>query len=284
MPPTVAVIATGAMGAAIGARLHENGVRVISLLDGRSEASRKRAADAGIANTDEAGVAGADVILSVVPPGEAVALAKRLAPALTAATRKPLYTDCNAISPQTARAVADVIAPTGCAFVDGGIIGGPPREHYRGPIIYVSGESAPQLEARNAAGLFFRAIDGGIGAASALKMSYGGITKGVTALGAAMILAAERAGVAGPFHAELADSQPALFAFLKRQIPGMYQKAYRWVAEMDEVGASAGRDAEAGIYQGLSDFFDRLARDEAGAKQETGRLRSFLSKDKPTAS
>lgn len=283
MPPTVAVIATGAMGAAIGARLHENGVRVISLLDGRSEASRKRAADAGIANSDEAGVAAADVILSVVPPGEAVALAKRLAPALTAATHKPLYADCNAINPQTMREIESILRPAGCDVVDGGIIGGPPRENYRGPAIYVSGKSAPRLETLNAAGLFFRAIDGDIGAASALKMSYGGITKGLTALGSAMILAAERAGVADAFHAELADSQPAVFAFLKRHIPGMYQKAYRWVAEMDEVGASAGGDAEARIYRGLSEFFDRIAQDEAGAKQETDRLRSFLLKDKPAA-
>src|SRR5206468_6394372 len=120
-------------------------------------------------------------------------------------------------------------------FVDGGIIGAPPQPGSKGPVLYVSGEAASRLLVLRAHGLQIRAVEGGIGAASALKVSYAGITKGLTALGAAMMLVATRAGVADALYAELAASQPALLAWFTRQIPGMYQKAYRWVAEMEEI-------------------------------------------------
>ena len=46
MNPTVAVVAQGAMGAGVGGRLVERGLRVVTSLAGRSEASAKRAAAA----------------------------------------------------------------------------------------------------------------------------------------------------------------------------------------------------------------------------------------------
>ena len=128
MPPTVAVIAQGAMGAGFGRRLTGRGVTVLTSLAGRSARSAERAAAAGMRAVTDAEIAGADIILSIIPPAEARALAERLAPHLAAAARKPLYVDCNAISPGTARAVAAVITASGACFADGGIIGGPPRQ------------------------------------------------------------------------------------------------------------------------------------------------------------
>ena len=45
---TIAVIAPGAMGAGIGMHLARHGARVVTSLDGRSAASRARAAAAGM--------------------------------------------------------------------------------------------------------------------------------------------------------------------------------------------------------------------------------------------
>ena len=59
-----------------------------------------------------------------------------------------------------------------------------------------------------------RVLDGPLTAASALKMSYAGITKGFTALGAAMMLAATRGGSAEALKAELAESRPDLLRYL----------------------------------------------------------------------
>ena len=136
----IGVIAQGMMGAGVGRRLHESGATVRTLLTGRSQASAERARTAGMAaaaNEREL-LSGADFFLSILPPGEAEALAQHLAPALTALDRKPVYVDCNAVSPQTAIRIGEIIAPTGADFVDAGIIGGPPRPGYS-PTIYASG-------------------------------------------------------------------------------------------------------------------------------------------------
>src|SRR5262249_24713601 len=79
-------------------------------------------------------------------------------------------------------------------------------------------------------GLIVRVLEGPLTAVSALKMSYAGITKGFTALGAAMMLAAIRGGSAAALKAELSESRPDLLRYLSNQVPAMYSKAYRWVA------------------------------------------------------
>ena len=110
-----------------------------------------------------------------------------------------------------------------------------------------------------------------------MKMSYAGITKGFTALGTVMMLAASRAGTAEALHRELAATQPQLLAWLTRQVPNMYSKAYRWVAEMEEIaGFVAEDDAARQMFAGTARLYERLAGDEAGRKQETGALTAFL--------
>ena len=124
--------------------------------------------------------------------------------------------------------------PTGADFVDAGIIGGPPRPGYS-PTIYASGPTAGQTAVLRDWGIDWRVIDGPIGAASALKMSYAGITKGTTAIAAAMLLGAARFGCGEALIAELTESQPEMLARMRSGIPRMYDKAYRWVAEMEEI-------------------------------------------------
>ncbi len=276
--PTVAVIAPGNMGAAVGAQLARNGVRVLTVLKGRSNATCKRAAAAGMTDASEAEIAGADVLLSIVPPGEALGLAKALKPALRAANRKPIYVECNAVSPQTVSEIGAVIAETDCPFVDGGIIGPPPRVDSSKTRLYVSGPEAGRLGELNRYGLAIRVMDDVIGHASALKMSYGALNKGIIALGAIMALAAERAGVGQAFRAELVESQSDLLDKLARAVPDMLPKAYRWVAEFEEVARFTGTGAEAEIFDGIAKLYDRIAKDFEGPKTETGALARFYEK------
>ena len=202
MKPIVAVISPGAMGSAVARRLTENGIEVRTSLTGRSEATAARAKSAGmLAVTDEQVVA-ADIILSILPPGDALALAERLAPVMARAPRRPVYVDCNAVSPETVRRIAAVITAAECPFVDGGIIGGPPRTGTRTKI-YLSGPEASRVAALEQYGLEMPVLAGAVGVASAMKMSYAGITKGFTALGAMMMLAATRGGTAKDLRREL---------------------------------------------------------------------------------
>jgi L-threonate 2-dehydrogenase len=284
MAPTVVVIAPGEMGSGVGRRLKERGCTVRTSLEGRSKTSAERAARAGMTpiEDDAALIEGADFVLSIIPPGEALALAERLAPALSQAKRKPAYADCNAVSPERVRAVAAVIAPTGAPFADIGIIGAPPKADDAGPRLYASGEGARPLLVLRDYGLDLRLIEAGIGEASALKMGYASLTKGLTAIGASMMEAAMASGIAPALQAELAASQPQLSAWLARQVPGMYAKAYRWVAEMEEIADFVGADPAAqAIYRGAARLYQRVAAENGkrGAPDNMiDRLDAFLKR------
>ena len=279
MTPIVAIIAPGNMGAAMARRLAEHKVTVLTSLAGRSEASIKRAREAGMSAASERALAEADFLLSIVPPGDALALARRLAGVLTAANKKPIYVECNAVNPRTMTEIADIIAATGCPFVGAAIIGPPPKPGSINTKFYASGPAAGAFAKLNDHGLDVRVLDGATTAASALKMSYAGITKGFTALGAAMILAATRGGSAEALKAELAESQPALLGYLSRQLPSMYGKAYRWVAELEEIAGFVGeaRDEHA-MLTAAARFYERIAQDVEGEKKEVGALDKFLTK------
>jgi len=277
MTLTVAIIAPGNMGAAVGGRLTENKVNVLTSLAGRSQASAARAKAAGMTAVADAQLTESDFLLSIVPPGDALALAQRLAPVLGAANKKPVYVDCNALSPQTVERVAAVIAATGCPFVGAGIIGPPPKPGTTNTKIYASGPHAADLARLNDYGLIVRVLAGPLTAASALKMSYAGITKGFTALGAAMMLAATRGGSVEALKAELAESQPALLGFLTRQTPAMYSKAYRWVAEMEEISDFVGKDyPEHAMLDASARLYERIAADFDGEKKEVGVMDKFV--------
>jgi 3-hydroxyisobutyrate dehydrogenase-like beta-hydroxyacid dehydrogenase len=278
---TVTVIASGEMGAGVGGRLNQRGARVLTSLNGRSAGSAARAGKAGMipVENDADLVAQSDFILSIVPPGDAIALARRLAPPLKASGRKPVYVDCNAVSAETTIAVGAIIAETGCEYVDAGIIGGPPSGHSPGPRLYASGAAAAGFERLKSFGLDVRTLDAPIGAASALKMSYAGITKGLSAIASAMIVSASRAGVADALHAELAHSQAAILEVIAGNIPRMFPKAYRFVAEMEEIAAYA-QDTQGArnMYEGAARLYQRVADGVAAQPpgDEVARLAGFF--------
>jgi len=279
MTPVVAVIAPGMMGAAVGQRLVENGLKVVTSLKGRSDETRARAKNAGLVDASDEEIAATDFVLSILPPGDAVSLAQRFVPTLTASNSKPVYVDCNAISPPTTQRVAAAIATTGSPFVDAGIIGSPPKTGDVGPRFYASGPHARRFATLKPYGLDVRVLEGPLTAASAMKMSYAGITKGTQALAAVMMLAATRGGTAEALFAELSSSQPQMLAWLKRSLSIMPPKAYRWVAEMHEIADFVGEDPAAHeLYVGAAHFYEQVAKDFDGDQAQVKALEAFLSK------
>jgi 3-hydroxyisobutyrate dehydrogenase-like beta-hydroxyacid dehydrogenase len=278
MKPDVAIVAAGSMGAGVARRLAEHGVRVLTLLAGRSAASQQRAAEAGMVAVSADALVDVDFVLSIVPPGNALAFAEQTAFALKSAQRKPVFVDCNAVSPATVRHIHAVITATGTDFIDAGIIGMPPVAGRKdGPQIYASGEHASKLQALAAYGLDIRVLEGPVGAASALKMAYAGISKGHIAVFAAMVLAAQRSGCADALRAQLAETDSALLASMATRIPRAFPKAYRWVAEMQEIAEFAREDPAArDIWTGISQLYERLARDLTGSRSETDGLARFF--------
>jgi 3-hydroxyisobutyrate dehydrogenase-like beta-hydroxyacid dehydrogenase len=171
------------------------------------------------------------------------------------------------------------VQATGAVFVDGGIVGPPPSPDSKNTRIYLSGDAAPEVAVLQDYGLSMPVQPGPIGAASAMKLSYAGFTKGFTALGAGMMLAASRAGTADALLAEMTISQPALLGWLTRQMPRMPDKAYRWVAEMEEIATFVGEDpATEQFYRAAAQFYERIAADIEGAHKETDALNAFCAK------
>src|SRR6266536_3275034 len=139
---TVGLLHPGEMGATVGATVVGGGARVLWASEGRSRATRARALEIGLedAGTLASVVRATRVILSVVPPPGALALAR----AVAALGFRGLYVDANAVAPDTAREIGRVVEAAGARFVDGGIIG--PATRTRGTTrLYLSGSDAPGI-------------------------------------------------------------------------------------------------------------------------------------------
>lgn len=278
MAPIIGLIAQGAMGAGIGRRLVGNGLQVRTVLDGRSAASSERAAKAGMSAARWEDMAQVDIFLSIVPPAEAPPLAARLAPIFKASAKKPVYADLNAVSPETAKQIAATIEAAGCVFADGGILGQPPGASDKGPSIFVSGEGAAKIGELRRFGLDIRVMDAPVGAASSVKMCFAGINKGFTAMAAMMILAATRDGAAEHLRGEIFAIVPGLSETLDLNLPRMYDKAYRFAPEMEEIAEYAAADpAAAQVYRAFAKFYERIAADMKDGKAEIDALRAFTA-------
>ncbi len=275
--PVIAVIAQGTMGSGVGGRLAQRGVDVLTSLAGRSTASGERAAKAGMRDASDEEIARADIVLSIVPPSDAMALAERLAPTIAKSQKKPIYIDCNAVSSDLVQRIGKVIQATGAPFADGGIIGGPPRDGYDGPSVYIAAAPQGALDPLVRGGLSIKVLDGPVGAASALKMSYAAITKGLTGIASASILAAAKYGASDALFAELSGSQKGLLPVIARSIPDMHAKAYRFVGEMEEIADHFGRESSAEIYRGMAALYQEIADDlAAGGKGDVAALKAFF--------
>lgn len=265
----IAIIGAGAMGSGIGKLLTEAGADVCTPLEGRSEQTCQRAAEAGMADATWADCAASDFILSIVAPSQATPAAKGLAGESPPAGRSPVFLECNAIHPDEARAIAGFVSEAGYRCVDGGIVGGSPGlgGGAPSPRFYVSGPDAPAVAPLAELGLAIEELDAPIGAASALKMSFAGISKGQTALLAMIALLAHREEVAGPLLTALRRTQSGLVAWGEMQLPQLHNKSARWVEEMEILSAML--DVAPGgpeLFSGLRDFFEGIsARDASDA-------------------
>lgn len=266
---TVALLSPGDMGQAVGTLLVAGGVRVVTRVAGRSERTRGLARAAGFVDLPSLDdlVREAEMVLSIVPPAQALAVARDVAAALRATGARVTYVDCNAIAPRTAREVAAVITPTGSGFVDAGIVGGPPRDA-PSPRVYASGPDRAHFGALRDAGLDVLQLGDAVGEASALKMCYAALTKGTTAIATELLVAARKLGVYDTLIVELRDSQPAQAKRMADAVPAMPGKAHRWIAEMQEIARTF---EDVGltplIFQGAAEMYRLTAESEIGGER-----------------
>lgn len=236
---TVAILSPGDMGHAVGRALGNHGLEVITSLEGRSERTRKLAFDGNFQDVPDLKelASRADLILSILVPSEAIGVARKMADAIRDSGSAPPFVDCNAVSPQSAQVMSEIIGTAGGSFVDGSIIGGPPGRG-ASPRIYVSGPGSTVMTQLDGKGIEVRPMGDEVGRASAIKMCYAAGTKGTAALHTALLTAAEALGVSEELAAELKSSQPDVLARLEGQVPNLPIAAGRWIGEMEEIAAT----------------------------------------------
>ena len=255
----VGLVGCGAMGSAIGARLRDGGVRVVAALDGRSDRTRRLAAEAGIEDVGglDVLVRDAGVVLSVVPPGAAEDAAEAIAAVAVGA--RPLVADLNAIAPATALAIEARLAERGLETVDGSISGPPPHAPST-TRIYLSGARAAEVAALPLTGVERVLVGAEVGLASAVKMCTASVYKGRVALLAQALRTAQAFGVVEHVLDDLVDTGLANRARTGGTIGKASAKAWRYVPEMEQIAATqgaAGLTPE--LFRAIADVYAELA-------------------------
>jgi 3-hydroxyisobutyrate dehydrogenase-like beta-hydroxyacid dehydrogenase len=222
------------MGAAVGAVLRSQGIPVVWASEGRSDETRARAEAAGLEDVGSVqAVAQSDVVFSICPPHAVLEVAR-------SADFGGVYVDANAVSPATAAEVGTAVG----AFVDGGIVGSPPREPGT-TRLYLSGDRAADVaELFAGSALDARVVSN----ASAVKMAYAGWTKGTAAMLLAIRELARREGVEETLLAEWELSLPGLLERYERAERSAAAKGWRWVGEMEEIAATFEADGLPGGF------------------------------------
>jgi 3-hydroxyisobutyrate dehydrogenase-like beta-hydroxyacid dehydrogenase len=233
------------MGHAVGRVLAEHGVDIMTCLAGRSERTHRLASAAGFIEmpTLEDLVCEADLVLSILVPVDAEAIACQLAGALKATGAQPYIADCNAISPMRSAKIETIIQSAGGRFIDASIIGPPPGQSAP-PRFYVSGIHAEVMLPLDGKGIVVKSLGETIGRASGIKMCYAALTKGTSTLQVALLTAAESMGLTEELRQELAYSQAAALQNMESTIPRLPPNAHRWVGEMEEIASTF---AEVGV-------------------------------------
>ena len=267
---TIAILSPGEMGAAVGRALSRAGLSVITTLEGRGGATRERAVAAGFRDGGPLAevVGAADLVLSILPPENALALGEAVAAAMRESGRTPPFADCNAVAPETTVRIGQLIAGAGADFIDGGIIGGPPGDGGPPTRFFVSGPRADLMGVLDGKGIAVKPCGPEIGRASAVKMAYAGITKGTSALHAAMLIAAERLGVADALHDELQYSQGAFYRRMEAMTPALPAVSARYVGEMLEIARTMEScGLTGGFHEGAAELYRLLERSPFSAER-----------------
>jgi len=214
----------------------------------------------------------ADVILSVCPPLAALEVARSVA------GFQGIYVDANAVSPATAREVAEIVTAGGGRCVDGGIIGAPPRSPGDSRL-YLSGLWAGEIsDLFTDTPLGAQVIGDEIGQASAVKMAYAAWTKGTAALILAIRALAHAEGVEQTLIAEWQQSQPALTARPHAAARSALQKGWRWVAEMEEIAATmAAAGLPPGFHQAAAAIYTRVPHPNAESPPSEPSLTTVIN-------
>ena len=169
--------------------------------------------------------------------------------------------------------MAEIFSSTSVRFVDGGIIGGPPRlqpdKTWSNPSLVVSGPCKIQEDLASI--LNVTHIADTIGPASGLKMCFASMTKGLTAIAIQSFTTAHQLGVLEQLQSHLRVYSSKTGELATRGLVGMPPKAYRWVDEMKEIAETFHVEGgfDKSIFTGASEVYKFVAKETDLGKEKT---------------
>ncbi|MER5382220.1 DUF1932 domain-containing protein [Streptomyces sp. NPDC002688] len=269
---TLGVLHPGSMGAAVAAQALRSGAEVLWCPDGRSVGTRERAERYGLTpvRTLSEMTERADVILSLCPP----AAAEDVARAVAECSFARIYVDGNAVSPATMANISGILQRSGSIVVDGSVIGSPPSDS-KSPRLYLAGptetlSAVVQLFAGSA--VQTRPLPGGIGKASALKLSYSSYQKASRALAAVAYALASDHGVEAELL-DIAQGRTTNYLAETAYFSKVAARSWRWGPEMREAAHAL---EEAGLPTDLADAATTVMDRWTGLKDTSPDLARVL--------
>jgi 3-hydroxyisobutyrate dehydrogenase-like beta-hydroxyacid dehydrogenase len=278
----IAVLYPGAMGRALSEALAPLDHSLISYVAERGTRTQENAHRVGMRAmcSFEEMVDTAEVVVSVVPPDAASAVARRYAAALARSSswsrvnRRPLFVDTNSVAPSTVIASDKLIGSAGGRFVDGVFLG-PSTPISPRTLLMLSGPDAPAAAEIFGPAVTTRSIGSTIGHASAVKMGIALMTKALTALFLEMACAAGKAECLDATLEVMRRLYPGTMEFVERNLPTYPTHATRrivemkdaqlWLAELGQLGA---------MTQAATDVLELVS--SVGLKGATGTFDPLL--------
>jgi len=233
---TIGILYPGDMGHSVAQVLLEDGFSVVTTLVGRSERTRRLCANTATLVLDSmaAVIVRADTVLSIIPPTAAKTVATDFAAAVRQTGHRPLFVDANAVSPMTAQEVGEIIAQVEASYLDACIVG--PARDVRGRCtFYVSGPQAQVFEEHLGKSLRTHVLGDRIGQASAFKMAFSGLNKGLVALLYELTVAAQEFGCLDELLRRYTALLPGVMQSLEWLVPTYPVHATRRAEEMREL-------------------------------------------------
>ncbi len=258
---TIGIVSPGAMGSALGRAWVAAGARVVATVAGRSARTRELAHGLELRPDQDAVLAEADLICSVLPPGRALDVATELAQACLRLGVAPVYADLNAIAPDTVQQIQATVTAAGCEFLDGSISGGPPPRPDGATWLYLAGRSTELLDQLDAPGVRTIVVGDRPGSASAVKMSTASIYKGLSGLLSQALQSAEFYGVTGLVLTDLARGLPDYVSNAAREVAAAASKSDRYPDEMRQIAIAQGAaGAEPALFDAMAQVYEAIHR------------------------
>jgi 3-hydroxyisobutyrate dehydrogenase-like beta-hydroxyacid dehydrogenase len=256
MSKTIGIIHPGEMGAGVAGALVSSGHNGMWAGEGRSEDTRRRAKEVGLLDVGDLAtlIERCEIILSICPPHAALDVARDVS------GYKGIYVDANAISPAHASEVASIVESGGASYVDGGIIGAPPRA--TSTWAFFSGTGAGDIaELFRQAEIKTSLLEQDRFAASATKMSYAAWNKGTQAMMLGIRAIAKANGVEDTLVEVWTATAPDLLKVGRRAAFSAEDRGWRWDGEMLEIAATFG-DAglPGGFHEAAAEIYSRVPR------------------------